>query len=485
MVHNFLFYTLGILAVLTSVCKGAAQCENGRLSEDAINSQVLDVINGKRSLVARGLETNAKNAKDGEYLPKGKAMNKLTWSCDLEAEALTFVSSCSDDKPDPAPGKSQIYFRDYDYDYELSFVIGDLFLAIDSEALVVNTNAVTYDGQTNLLNYANLIRASITEIGCGWRKCSGAHPTYILYCLTNQPELTNGEIIYEQGNGNCDSCPADTICEAAESLCYRNAPLTTTTNSKTTTSTTTTRTTTSTPPTTTSTTTTRVTTTLATTTQATTTPAKSEAILPLANPGENMQCPENIGMTDTLRMHFLDTTNYRRSILAKGQVTDNTNQLLPTATNMFLLIWDCELEKNAIDYVKTCPTTTYITRNDEEAGENIHRVPISSEVPTYRDAIKNAVVAWWKVVRQYPGPGATAMFYPMHYDSPIASYTRMAWSSTRRLGCAIGQCSSEYVVICRYLPRGNAIYYPMYNVGLVCSACPIGTSCQISLGLCG
>ncbi|VDM76446.1 unnamed protein product [Strongylus vulgaris] len=151
---------------------------------------------------------------------------------------------------------------------------------------------------------------------------------------------------------------------------------------------------------------------------------------------------------------------------------------------MLSLIWDCVLEDNAIQYVKTCPTTNYIPGNDEQPGENLHRVPISGDIPTYRDAIKNAVVAWWKVVRQYPGPGSTAMFYPIHYDSPIATYTRMAWSSTRRLGCSIGQCSSVYVVVCRYAPRGNAIYYPMYNVGMVCSACPRGTMCRPDRGLC-
>ncbi|KHJ93617.1 hypothetical protein OESDEN_06465 [Oesophagostomum dentatum] len=67
---------------------------------------------------------------------------------------------------------------------------------------------------------------------------------------------------------------------------------------------------------------------------------------------------------------------------------------------MTMLVWGCDLEQEATNYVRGCPTaasgtTTY--------GENFHRVS-SANLQYYRDGVKDAVVAWWKVYRSYPVP---------------------------------------------------------------------------------
>ncbi|KHJ83692.1 hypothetical protein OESDEN_16607 [Oesophagostomum dentatum] len=62
-------------------------------------------------------------------------------------------------------------------------------------------------------------------------------------------------------------------------------------------------------------------------------------------------------------------------------------------------------------------------------------------------------------------------------------HIRMGWGATRQMGCAIGNCTGEYVVVCRYLIRGNTVGSLQYTPGAKCSACPSGTTCT-SLGLC-
>ncbi|KHJ96403.1 SCP-like protein [Oesophagostomum dentatum] len=156
-------------------------------------------------------------------------------------------------------------------------------------------------------------------------------------------------------------------------------------------------------------------------------------------------------VSDSIRVQFLDTHNVRRSALAKGQIKDAYpgRTALPTASNMLKLRWDCKLEKEAIDYINKCPTSTYAKVNDQQSGENFYRAAMSG-FATPRDAVK-----------------------------------KMGWATNQYLGCAIGMCSGNYIVVCRYnRMRPNTINYPQYNRGAPCSACPARTSCVSGMGLC-
>ncbi|CAJ0600873.1 unnamed protein product [Cylicocyclus nassatus] len=189
-------------------------------------------------------------------------------------------------------------------------------------------------------------------------------------------------------------------------------------------------------------------------------------------------------------MHYLDTHNFRRRDLANGTIPDNNGYLLPKATNMIKLELDCELEAGAIAHASTCPYTVSDPSTRAGIGEHYHRVAISSTVPTYRDGIKNAVTNWWKVVRHYPGIGTAAMFRATHVGTPIETFTQvprtslliMGWAKTSNLGCSIVTCKSDYVVICRYYPKGNIVGQNVYITGTPCSGC-MGT-CYSDLGLC-
>ncbi|CAJ0601467.1 unnamed protein product [Cylicocyclus nassatus] len=145
---------------------------------------------------------------------------------------------------------------------------------------------------------------------------------------------------------------------------------------------------------------------------------------------------------------------------------------------MIKLKWDCNLEKEAIDKVRGCPKDV---SNEKLKGELRHRVPVK-DVQNYEDGIRNAVHNWWRVVRFNDGIGMKAIFRAKHVGQPIATFTQMAWAETRNLGCAIGKCSSDYVIIYRYNPAGNEIERLVYDPGNTCSSCV--HSCDKENGLC-
>ncbi|KHJ95929.1 hypothetical protein OESDEN_04109 [Oesophagostomum dentatum] len=134
-------------------------------------------------------------------------------------------------------------------------------------------------------------------------------------------------------------------------------------------------------------------------------------------------------------------------------------------------------------YLKTCPNGKEGRKHDFQAGENFYRASASMS-RCYEDFFDRAAAQWWDVYRTHDGPGAKTYFYARHYNSPISSYTQMAWSFTRNLGCSIRECQSSIVVSCRYNEVGNRIDYPMYNKGPTCSQCQRMTRCNPSTGLC-
>ncbi|KHJ82480.1 hypothetical protein OESDEN_17826 [Oesophagostomum dentatum] len=52
----------------------------------------------------------------------------------------------------------------------------------------------------------------------------------------------------------------------------------------------------------------------------------------------------------------------------------------------------------------------------------------------------------------------------------------MGWADTEYLGCALKNCSGDYVVSCRY-DSGNTVGSLQYELGTPCSACPDRTTC--------
>ncbi|CAJ0607121.1 unnamed protein product [Cylicocyclus nassatus] len=427
---------LFMMALIPSVAP--AFCTGGKLEKADIDSKVLEPINSKRENVLKGNVAG---------LPKGKKMNKLEWDCSLELEAIGSVDgSCVTKQP---TDKAWITgFRDITE--TLTDQISEWLFYLDTndveKAKAVGSNAVS-SIIGDLEEPFNLIRASTTKIGCVETTCNDESEDFTaVYCLTDQKKLEVNDVVYEVGSGTCSDaeCGTGRSCNTGTGLCEESTATTSFTSF---------------------------------TTNGATTAASYPGELPS---GTSTLCKDNSGMTDDLRTRFLDTQNYRRSILVQGQVQRPSGKNLPKGGDMLKLVLDCDLEKAAIEEVRTCPST----KTASTYGKNFDKFASSSVVATYADAVKKAVTNWWKVVRHdNTGPGMLVTFRSKHVGTAIETYTQIAWSRTNYLGCAIAKCSSSYTVICLYKPKGNIPDEVLYKIGNPCSACPSGT-CDSGLGLC-
>ncbi|EYC30008.1 hypothetical protein Y032_0005g2390 [Ancylostoma ceylanicum] len=388
----------------------------------------------------------------------GAVAQNDTWSCELEKATQDGLSShsCADGfAPLDPQGRAQFYNYDsIDSATTVEEYIRGRLAEIDHTALKdVSQSSVKFQDDILTNEYSYAVRATTTQIGCTKKVCTD-EGMFAIYCLTDQKALTNGEIIYEVGTaGQCTDCPSGTACDPTSKLCVVS-------DSSATAGT--------------------VTTTPAAT-GTTTLPTSPEAGFPT---GASTKCP-NSRMTDTLRDEYVRLHNFRRSLLATGQIPRKDGKLLPTASNMQRITYDCNMEEGAIQWAAQCPKSNSPQNFRPGVGENFREFPATKF--TFDTAAKKSVTEWWKPIRDVNYFEKVVVFRPFHEGAPISSFTQMGWATSNKLGCSIVKCatSNRYVAVCRYSPGGNIVNSNVYTVGSVCSACPSGsTSCSPNEGLC-
>ncbi|ETN68242.1 hypothetical protein NECAME_15942, partial [Necator americanus] len=90
--------------------------------------------------------------------------------------------------------------------------------------------------------------------------------------------------------------------------------------------------------------------------------------------GTSTMC-KNDAMTDQARTAVLEAHNNRRSLLARGLVRNGknpTNRNLSAATYMSAMVYECNLETEAMNYASTCPQTKSSESDRSGHGENIY-----------------------------------------------------------------------------------------------------------------
>ncbi|PIO73347.1 SCP-like protein [Teladorsagia circumcincta] len=93
-----------------------------------------------------------------------------------------------------------------------------------------------------------------------------------------------------------------------------------------------------------------------------------------------MMCPDNEGMRDHFRELFLEMHNYRRSNIALGKVRKDTGRNFPMAADMQKMVYDCDLEADAMIYAETCALQRSYPGTRKGQGENVAVVQPSSAV---------------------------------------------------------------------------------------------------------
>ncbi|CAJ0601441.1 unnamed protein product [Cylicocyclus nassatus] len=209
------------------------------------------------------------------------------------------------------------------------------------------------------------------------------------------------------------------------------------------------------------------------------------AQIPETTPETNTMCPNSIGMTDEIRLTYLNLHNDRRSMLALGQAVKNDQTYMPGAKNMLKLTYDCELEVSALQYAGQCPKIGSEDGSRGGQGENFFQ--LTETGMDFLNAAKTSARSWYSVVIKYPGLGKTAKYRANHVGTPIITFTQMVWATSSKMGCAIVHCPPLYTAVCRYSPAGNIVGETVYEPGEACANCPSGTECKWleATGLCG
>ncbi|RCN41452.1 SCP-like protein [Ancylostoma caninum] len=165
-------------------------------------------------------------------------------------------------------------------------------------------------------------------------------------------------------------------------------------------------------------------------------------------------------MTDTLRDEYVRLHNFRRGLLAKGQIPRKDGKYLPMASNMMAITYDCSLEEGAISWAAQCPKASSPQSFRPGLGENCYSFPATRF--NFDTAAKKSVTEWWKPIRDVNYFEKVVVFRPFHEGAPISTFTQMGWATSNKLGCSIVKCttSNRYVGVCRYSPRYSLIRSP-------------------------
>ncbi|CAJ0602051.1 unnamed protein product [Cylicocyclus nassatus] len=190
-----------VIRLSVTTCQGPACADGGFLWNET--RQILTLINDKRSQLARGMVPSEVGT--GPLLPKAKDMFSLGWNCSLEKQAADAITWCP--TLSPSDGQGYAFFQDYFYDETFDVPLRALLNSPDIPLSEASDGAIfspPHEYQDNRYkSYANLMRSSATQIGCAWARCVYIG-TYILYCITDAPDVEKGQLVYERGSGICD-----------------------------------------------------------------------------------------------------------------------------------------------------------------------------------------------------------------------------------------------------------------------------------------
>ncbi|MBF0442204.1 MAG: hypothetical protein HQK54_09885, partial [Oligoflexales bacterium] len=132
-------------------------------------------------------------------------------------------------------------------------------------------------------------------------------------------------------------------------------------------------------------------------------------------------------------------------------------------------IWSSDLRKSAQWWANNCPQPSDNNPHEDAdrkgLGENIYYTSDTS----FKPGAKQAVDKWYgertiyeRFSRNYSinYPLDAAQFNADNASSSTrySHFTQIVWTDTKQIGCALSFCAgyaNQYVIVCRYSPRGN------------------------------
>ncbi|XGW02135.1 hypothetical protein V3C99_014298 [Haemonchus contortus] len=189
-------------------------------------------------------------------------------------------------------------------------------------------------------------------------------------------------------------------------------------------------------------------------------------------------CPSDNGMTDDIRAVFVDQHNYYRSLIANGQAKNKNGGFAPKAARMLKVSYDCDVEVNAVGWLKSCTFGNNNVANKNQWGTNVHTLSLTAN---NTEAAIESVKAWFNELYNIGVP-QNNMFTPELYQQGLGEYAQLAWQSSNKIGCAVTTCSNSYTAVaCEYNPGGDTVFTTIYDIG---DPCTIDDDCQCAGCVC-
>ncbi|EYC30048.1 hypothetical protein Y032_0005g2416 [Ancylostoma ceylanicum] len=362
------FIALAIASLLPALCEATAFCATGQLTETQINDYVINPVNRRRDTLAAG---NQKNGESGANLPPAQGMTQIKWNCDLEKRAIDALApGCytHDNAPTSPDGKAQIFDA-----YYTSRITGDVTALRD----FIDLQLGTIDYQA--LPGVNPTDSTVKYVG-------DATDSLLPYFTLVQPAAT--EIGCAWKACTITSSPLVDLYCVLNSQQIKEGDV------------------------------------IYNVATATTPPVSGEASFPS---GASTRCSHALAskMTDNLRTQYENLHNFRRGLLATGQIPRKDGKYLPKSSNMRRIEYNCDLELGAIEYAGQCPTTHSELSSRPNFGENFKTFP-ATRFATFEEAAKKSVTEWWKPIRDVNYFENNAVFRPFHDGAPISSFTQVS-----------------------------------------------------------
>ncbi|KAJ1354346.1 hypothetical protein KIN20_011255 [Parelaphostrongylus tenuis] len=187
-------------------------------------------------------------------------------------------------------------------------------------------------------------------------------------------------------------------------------------------------------------------------------------------------CGNVTGMSTILRVVSVVRHNYHRIKLAQGRQKNGNGpdaMYFPKASDMSLLVYDCELEKAAHQISKRC---------HNENNLDFRNVGSNSATYHFRSTINDSDII--KMIDSFFNTSTQSRplinLTPTENDTPMIPFLQMAVAYTTRIGCAYTVCNSSFsspfvLFVCQYGEPHVRINTPIYTAGQNCSTCSTNT----------
>ncbi|PIO69526.1 SCP-like protein, partial [Teladorsagia circumcincta] len=419
--------------VLLLIRGGSGQID----TQSDLNAYIAQRLNEFRQSVANGTAF-----KNGGHLPGTVSMFPLKSNQMYEMIANLSSEGCVVQQNIPLPQGVEVSMNFFSRSYLPSSISGNTL----ADFALSNWEQEPYlFGIGDDVMYTNETLKEFANVGCPLQDNTVWMPLYRMWLLVNNAKYKNVDLLYGF-NRACSTQSTSKATEAASSKLASESTAAPGTMAEETTTEVTSETT------------------EASSTTASESTAESSTTSMATNP-----------ITQKIRDKVIFMHNFRRSRLAQGLVPNGlSGHNAPPGQNINNMSYSIDLESEAQKYADECAASGSSLESRNNTGENFGTVSTSS-ANTYYDAVVQAIRSFWDEIKITVINKEMLFTYVLsqRQKAPLR-FTQMAWASTNQVGCGAKHCGDNYVVVCRYSPRGNILWETIYETGQTCVNCGNG-----------